>query len=91
MRAQTGGQRFKSFQVCNNYVNLLFQDHADGNVKRGGTDASWVAVGDDNKVICIYSSCELHGVAQVATHRLHPRGLELSMSIMKIWLHLPHA
>jgi hypothetical protein len=43
-------------------------------------------MGNDSNVICESAPRAAHGVAQVAvTHRLHPRVLELSMSIKRIW------
>jgi hypothetical protein len=44
------------------------QDHADGNVKCRGIDASEEAVGDDSNVICFSASCASAGVAQVTIH-----------------------
>jgi hypothetical protein len=41
------------------------KDHAHGNVKRHGIDASKEAMGDDSNVICLHAP---HGVAQGASH-----------------------
>jgi hypothetical protein len=61
------------------------QDHAEGNGECRGTDASREAVGDDSTLIC-YMVHKRHMVyfKSQFTHRLHPRGLELSTSIMQI-------
>jgi hypothetical protein len=60
-------------------------DHADGNVKCCGIDASEEAIGDDSNAICLNAPHASHGVAQAAIHsQLAPRGLELSMSRMRM-------
>jgi hypothetical protein len=58
-----------------------------GNVEGRKTDAIREAVDDDSSEICLHGSCVSHAVAQVAihSHMLHLRGLELSMSMMRIW------
>jgi hypothetical protein len=63
-------------------------DHADGNVQCRGIDASDEAIGDDSNAICLnasHASHASHGVAQAAIHsHVVPRGLELSMSRMRM-------
>jgi hypothetical protein len=70
------------------------QDHE--NIECCGTDAAR-ATGDDSDVGLFTWGHVRHMVLHKLqfTHRLYPRGLELSMSIMRIWqclghLHLQH-